>query len=223
MDKKDLEKHIKSKKIKIAKDSMAVKYKSLIEEILGFFNQALSEFSFHSDQSCLAHVIGVAESGIIKTKHEKYVVARLNEFLVKEITKEDLYKPLGKILPKIKIKPHKVSDHPFSPFLGILYLKDSEGERWHLEYFLMQKNQVDYLEGHMFGKITPFKGDSKMVEGILEDHRNMKKRVYGREDNIFYKAATIEGDQLMFKNISEVCNWLTARASNYVPGKKQSW
>lgn len=223
MDKKDLDKHIKSKKVKVASDSTAIKYKSLISEILGFFNLGLSPFSFHSDQSCLAHVVGIVGSGIIKSKQEKYIVERINEFLVKKITKEDLYKPLGKILPKLKIKIYKVEDHPFTPFLGITYLKNEAGERWSLDYFLAQKTQVDYLDGHMFGKISPFNGDLKVVDGILKDHNDMKKRVYGREDNVFYKAATIEGDHLMFKNINEVCNWLTARASNYVPGKKQSW
>lgn len=223
MEKKDLDKHFKSKKVKVAEDSVVVKHEKLIAEILGFFNQAKSPFSFHSDKSCLAHVIGIVDSGIIKIKQEKYLLDRINEFLEKKLGTKDLYKPLGKILPKIKIKPHKFKDHPFSPFLGILYLKDSEGENWKLDYFLAQKSQVDYLDGHMFGKISPFNGDSKIVEGILEDHRNMKKRVYGREDNVFYKAATVEGDHLMFKNISEVCNWLTARASNYVPGNSQSW
>ncbi len=223
MDKKDLDKHIKSKKVKIANDSIVVKHKVLISEILGFFNQSLSPFSFHSDSSCLAHVVGIANSGIIKVKHEQYVLSRINEFLLKPLVKKDLYVSLGKILPTIKIKPYKNKDHPFTPFLGIVYLKDFTGERWSLDLFFVQKGQVDYLEGHMFGKMSPFNGTPEMVENILKDHRTMKTRVYGRDEKVFYTAETIEGDLLIFKNINEVCNWLTARASNYVQGKKQSW
>ena len=224
MDKKKIEKLVSSEKVSVADDFVVSAHIELIKDLLGFFNYGLSPMSFHSDESNLANVLGlVHDGGIVTAKHKKYIITRLNEFLETPLKEEDLYVKLKTILPTIKIKPHNPDNHPLRKFLGIKQLKDNHGEDWSLEYFIGQKTQVDYFEGFIYGKEKPLNGDKEMVDSIMKDHMEAKRRVYGQELGVHYVVITVEKEELIFKNIYELSCWLTARASNYVEGKKESW